>query len=97
MLMLTPTAAEAVRGITSGEGVPDECGLRISTADSAQTFQLAVTAEPAEQDDVFTAEGARIFLDPESAAYFDDKIIDTGLDAKGNATFVVGPQGPAAP
>ncbi|WP_245663501.1 hypothetical protein [Nocardia inohanensis] len=95
--MLTPTAAEAVRDITSGEGVPDDCGLRISTEDKAQTFQLAVTTGPAEQDDVFTAEGARIFLDPESAAFFEDKILDTGLDATGNATFVVGPQGPAAP
>ncbi|MGV9837253.1 hypothetical protein ACWDUL_24105 [Nocardia niigatensis] len=92
MLMLTPTAVEAVRDITSGDGAPQDAGLRISTPDDAESFQLAVADGPSQDDEVLSAEGARIFMDPKSAAFFDDKILDAGLDTNGNATFVVGPQ-----
>ncbi|MEV5838010.1 hypothetical protein [Nocardia sp. NPDC052112] len=92
MLMLTPTAIEAVRSITSTDGMPQDAGLRIFTADGAETLQLAVAAAPAEQDQVLTAEGSRVFLDQEAAAYLDDKILDTGLDPNGQGTFVVAPQ-----
>ncbi|WP_433561378.1 hypothetical protein ACQP1O_27735 [Nocardia sp. CA-151230] len=92
MLMLTPTAVEAVRDITSGDGAPQDAGLRISTPDDAQSFHLAVAAAPSQDDEVLTAEGARVFMDRKAAEFFDDKILDAGLDAKGNATFVVGPQ-----
>lgn len=92
MLMLTPTAVEAVRGITSGEGAPRDAGLRITTPDDAESFQLAVADGPSDDDEVLTAEGARVFMDRRSAEFFDDKILDAGLDSTGNATFVVGPQ-----
>lgn len=92
MLMLTPTAVEAVRTITSGEGAPQDAGLRISTPDNAQSFHLEVAAAPADQDEVLNAEDTRIFLDQESAAFLADKVLDTGLDSNGNATFVAGPQ-----
>ncbi|MVU77309.1 hypothetical protein GPX89_08625 [Nocardia sp. ET3-3] len=92
MLMLTPTAVEAVREITTGEGAPPEAGLRITTPDDASSFQLSLAAAPADGEEVLTTQGARIFLDHQSAVFFDDKILDAGLDATGNATFVVGPQ-----
>lgn len=92
MLMLTPMAVKAVRDITSTEGGPQDAGLRITTADHAETFRLRVADGPAEHDEVLNAEGARIFMDHDSAEYFDDKILDTGVDTNGNATFVVGPQ-----
>ncbi|QIS22671.1 hypothetical protein [Nocardia terpenica] len=92
MLMLTPDAIEAVRTITSAEGTPTEAGLRISTDDGAETLQLAVASAPAEQDQVLTAEGSRIFLDEQAAAFLDDKILDTGLDADGQGTFVLAQQ-----
>ncbi len=94
MLMLTPTAIEAVRTITSGDGAPAEAGLRIfSATENNQALQLAVAASPAEQDQVLSAEGSRIFLDEKAAAFLDDKILDTGLDDSGQSTFVVAPQG----
>lgn len=92
MLMLTPTAVQAVREITSGEGAPQEAGLRITTADEAESFRLVIAAGPSADDEVLTADGARIYLDQQSAAYFDDKILDTGIDEKGNPSFVIGPQ-----
>ncbi|WP_454197334.1 hypothetical protein [Nocardia sp. Marseille-Q1738] len=92
MLMITPAAIEAVRSITSVEGAPEDAGLRISTADDAETLQLAVAAEPAEQDQVLDAEGSRIFLDQQAAAFLDDKILDTGLTPNGQGTFVLAQQ-----
>ncbi|MEV6334480.1 hypothetical protein AB0M12_07160 [Nocardia vinacea] len=92
MLLLTPTAIEAVRTITSGEGTPTDAGLRISTAEGAETLLMAVAAGPDEQDQVVTAEGARVFLDEQAAAFLDDKILDTGLDPNGEGGFVLAKQ-----
>ncbi|MEV6325794.1 hypothetical protein AB0M45_32205 [Nocardia sp. NPDC051787] len=92
MLMITPAAIEAVRSITSAEGTPADAGLRISTVDDAETLQLAVAAGPAEQDQVLDAEGSRIYLDQQAAAFLDDKILDTGLDSNGQGTFVLAQQ-----
>jgi Fe-S cluster assembly iron-binding protein IscA len=97
MLMLTPTALEAVRTITSTEGSPEGAGLRIFTAAGAETLQLSVAAAPAEQDQVLAAEGSRIFLDEQAATLLDDKILDTELDQNGNGSFVVLPQGQNTP
>ncbi|MCM6774592.1 hypothetical protein NDR87_13335 [Nocardia sp. CDC159] len=93
--MLTPTALEAVRSLTATEGAPQDAGLRIFTAD--QTLQLAVAAAPAENDQILDAEGSRIFLDQQAAAFLDDKILDTGLDDDGQGAFVLAQQDPDAP
>ncbi|WP_433723140.1 hypothetical protein ACQP0C_23550 [Nocardia sp. CA-129566] len=90
MLLLTPTAIEAVRTITCTEDAPMEAGLRISAADGA--LQMAVTAGPEEQDQVVTAQGARVFLDEQAAAFLDDKILDTGQDPHGQGGFVLAEQ-----
>ncbi len=93
MLILTPTAIEAVRTLTSGEGAPIDAGLRISSADGAGSLQLEVTAGPAERDRVMDAEGSRIFLDEQAAAFLDDKILGTGVDANGEGGFTLAQQG----
>jgi|SRR6266568_2800620 len=92
MLMLTPTAVEAVRTITTAGGSPEGAGLRIFTVADADTLQLAVAAAPAEQDQVLAAQGSRIFLDQDAATLLDDKILDTHTDSCGNDAFVVLPQ-----
>ncbi|MBF6245041.1 hypothetical protein A5780_19350 [Nocardia sp. 852002-20019_SCH5090214] len=94
MLMLTPTAIEAVRTITSADGMPDDAGLRISSNDGAETLQLAVAAGPSEQDQVLNAEGPRVFLDEQVVDFLDDKILDTGLGPDGQGTFVLAQQDP---
>lgn len=93
MLMLTPTAIEVVRDITSAEGTPDTAGLRISTTDGAETLELAVAPEPFDQDQVLSAEGSRVFLDQQAAEFLDDKILDAGVDPNGQGTFVLAQQG----
>jgi Fe-S cluster assembly iron-binding protein IscA len=39
-----------------------------------------VVALPAEDDEVFEEEGARLFLDPESASLLEDKLLDASLE-----------------
>ncbi|WP_227979239.1 hypothetical protein [Nocardia spumae] len=96
MLMLTPNAIEAVRTITSADGMPTEAGLRITSTDGAETLQVAVAAGPAEQDQVLNPEGPRVFVDEQVAAFLDDKILDTGLDPNGQGTFILAEQTPGA-
>ncbi|MFG1793157.1 hypothetical protein [Nocardia altamirensis] len=93
--MLTPTAIEVVRTITSADGTPRDAGLRISTTDGAETLQLQVAEAPAEEDQILTADGSRIFLDREAAAFLDDKVLDTGTNANGDGGFVIALQGTA--
>ncbi|WP_216892440.1 hypothetical protein [Nocardia alni] len=92
MLMLTPTAVEAVRTLTSTEGAQTDAGLRISATGGANTLSMAVATRPAEQDQIITTEGSRIFLDEQAAALLDDKILDTGLDPDGQGGFVLAEQ-----
>ncbi|WP_225729082.1 MULTISPECIES: iron-sulfur cluster biosynthesis family protein [unclassified Nocardia] len=92
MLMLTPNAVEAVRTITSAQDAPENAGLRISTTDGAETLQLAIVGEPRDDDEVLTAEGSRIYLDQQAAAFLDDKILDTGLDPDGQGAFILAQQ-----
>ncbi|NKY53579.1 hypothetical protein [Nocardia vermiculata] len=96
MLMLTPTALEAVRTITDADGMPDGAGLRITTTDGAETLQLAVAESPAEQDQIVNPDGPRVFLDEQVVGFLDDKILDTGLDPQGQGTFVLAMQDPNA-
>ncbi|NNH75970.1 hypothetical protein HLB23_40000 [Nocardia uniformis] len=92
MLMLTPTAIEAVRTLTSAEGTPEGSGLRIFATENAEAIALAVAEAPAEQDKVLDADGSRIFMDEQAAAFLDDKILDTGLDPEGQGAFVLAQQ-----
>ncbi|RMI31313.1 hypothetical protein [Nocardia stercoris] len=92
MLKLTNTAVEAVRTITAREDTPPDAGLRIYTVDGSGTLQLAVAAEPADQDQVVLTDGSRVFLDEQAAALLDDKVLDTALDANGRGTFFLADQ-----
>ncbi|HEY2578334.1 MAG TPA: Fe-S cluster assembly protein HesB [Streptosporangiaceae bacterium] len=98
MLMLTETAAEVVKAITSIPQAPEGAGLRIESAvpqpaDSA-ALQLSTAVGPAENDQVVEAAGARLYLEPEAAAYLDDKVLDAELDQEGQAHFSLAVQEP---
>ncbi|MGA5227098.1 MULTISPECIES: hypothetical protein [Streptomyces] len=72
---------------------PTGAGLRISTTDgSAETWQLRVTAAPADGDQVLSIEGTRLFLADQAATLLNDKILDTGMDAGGESAFVIAEQ-----
>lgn len=97
MLALTPAAVEVVNTLTAASGLPDSAGLRIAaTGEDPQSggLELELVPEPIERDEVLAAEpGARIFLEPNAAAYLSDKVLDGQMDDQGRARFAVGPQG----
>jgi iron-sulfur cluster assembly protein len=98
MLVLTEAAAEAVKSVTSNPQVPEGTGLRIAPAapdsDGPAGFQLTAALVPAEDDQVIEAAGARVFLEPQAAAYLEDKVLDAQVDEQGQARFSLGVQEP---
>lgn len=97
MLAMTEAAAEVVKSVTSDPQIPDGAGLRItsSTEDSQNPGALQVTAaeRPAENDQVIESAGARVFLEPQAAAYLDDKVLDAQVDEEGMTHLLLVTQG----
>lgn len=84
MLTLTTGAVAAIREITHQPGLPEDTGVRIAATAAGNgggsAFEIAVASTPEPADDVVEAEGARVFLDPEASAAFDDKALDAEID-----------------
>lgn len=85
MLTLTPAASEAVESIVARMGPTENAGLRISstatqTNSAAPTgdLQLSVVAEPEPED--ATVEGTPIYVEPQTADFLDDKVLDAEVD-----------------
>jgi Fe-S cluster assembly iron-binding protein IscA len=77
VLVLTDQAKEVIKGIAEDAG--PEGGLRITAAgggngDTALEFELA--PEPADGDEVLSADGAKVFLDEAAAEVLADKTLD---------------------
>jgi iron-sulfur cluster assembly protein len=95
MLVLTEAAAEVVKAIASTPQAPEGSGLRIvSSPESADPGTLQVTAAPGpyENDQVIDTAGAHVFLEPQAAAYLEDKVLDAEVDSEGKAHFSLGLQ-----
>ena len=96
MLVLTEAAAEVVKSVTSTPQAPDGAGLRIASSipepRDPSALQLAAAAGPGENDQVIEVAGARVFVEPQAAAYLDDKVLDAQLDEQGTARFTLGTQ-----
>jgi iron-sulfur cluster assembly protein len=96
MLVLTEAAAEVVKSVTSTPHAPGGTGLRIVSSapepEDPATLQLTAAAGPGENDQVIEAAGARVFVEPQAAAYLDDKVLDAQLDEQGTAHFTLGVQ-----
>ena len=101
MLVLTEAAAEVVKSVTSTPQAPEGTGLRIASSapasgglDSADPSSLQVTAAagPGDHDQVIEAAGARVYLEPQAAAYLEDKVLDARIDEEGNAHFTLAAQ-----
>jgi len=98
MLVLTEAAAEVVKSVTSAPQAPAGSGLRIASSVSEPqdpgALQVSAAAGPGEDDQVIEAAGARVFLEPQAAAYLEDKVLDGQLDEQGRAHFALGVQDP---
>jgi Fe-S cluster assembly iron-binding protein IscA len=98
VLVLTEAAAEVVKSLTSTPQAPEGTGLRIasSSPEPGDPGALQVTAAvgPGENDQIIDSAGAHIYLEPQAAAYLEDKVLDAQIDSEGQAHFSVGLQGP---
>ena len=96
MLVLTEAAAEVVKSVISTPQTPGETGLRIVSSvpepEDPGALQLTAAVGPGENDQVIEAAGARVFVEPQAAAYLDDKVLDAQLDEQGTARFTLGTQ-----
>ena len=101
MLILTEAATEVVKSFTSNPQVPEGAGLRIASStpgsENPDSLQVTATAAPGENDKVIENQGARVYLEPQAAAYLEDKVLDAQVDGQGKAHFFLGEQeeGPA--
>lgn len=91
MLTLTENACTAVRTLTERAGLPDDTGgLRIAEQD-AGGFELALVAAPVLGDDVVSAEGARVYVDPRTSQTLSDQRLDVEATGSGGS-FTLTPQ-----
>ena len=91
MLTLTPTAAEAVRGLAASSEIDDEGGVRIEpgeTTAAGTALQLTLVEGPEAADHPVEELGAHVFLEPTVAEFLDDKVLDAQIQA-GGVSFAV--------
>jgi Fe-S cluster assembly iron-binding protein IscA len=84
MLTLTQEAAHAIRCMTEApvaDGVRIHAGSRFSHG-HAPRLQIEIAEGPEPEDMVLEAEGARLYLEPETLEALDDKVLDA--DAAGD-------------
>lgn len=96
MLVLTESAAEVVKSVTSIPQAPEGAGLRIASSakepENPSALEVTAAAGPDENDQVVEAAGARVFLEPHAAAYLSDKVLDAQFDEQGRPHFSLGVQ-----
>ena len=95
MLAITPTAAEAIKGVVNSSGLPESSGLRIArpleTDERGAGFELSVAESPQGDDQVIAEHGAQVFLQPEAADVLDDRLLDADM-RDDNVRFLLEPQ-----
>jgi iron-sulfur cluster assembly protein len=89
MLTLTPAATEVVVTMAEASSEPGTGGLRIATSGDTD-LAVEFVAGPADQDEVLLQDGARVFLEPETMPYLDDKVLDAAADGEGRVQFALG-------
>lgn len=82
MLAITPSAVQAIQGLTSQPGIPEGAGLKLSETQSPEgtSIELSLVEGPAESDQVLEAESAHVFVSAPLAPLLDDKVLDAGVE-----------------
>ena len=93
MLTLTENASTIVKNITQQPEAPDSAGLRISSDDATQTFEVTAAPDATPGDQVVEQDGATVYLDERAAELLDDKVLDAAVDPDGRVEFALGSQG----
>ena len=83
MLIMTESAAEAVRQLSAGSGLEPEPGLRITAGPATQDgppLEIDLAAEAAPSDQTIEDGGARLYLEELVAPALDDKVLDAEIE-----------------
>ncbi len=91
MLTLTPAATEVVATMAQASSEPNTGGLRIATSGDTD-LEVEFVAGPADEDEIVVQDGARVFLEPETMPYLNDKVLDAAADGDGRVQFALGPR-----
>jgi iron-sulfur cluster assembly protein len=83
VLALTDNARTVIRDLTARTEVPGS-GLRIAPTQAGE-LELSLVEAPAPGDEVIDSEGARLFLEQQTAAMLADQVLDArvGGDSAG--------------
>jgi iron-sulfur cluster assembly protein len=92
MLVMTETAAQAVKSIVARVPQAAEGGVRIRDAGSDAGFELSVAAAPEAEDTVVTTSGAHVYLDAAADAALDERVLDAEVAEDGSVRFALADQ-----
>jgi iron-sulfur cluster assembly accessory protein len=93
-VLLTPAAAEIVRGLRTQQNLDESYALRVYiTGQSCSGFQygMALDNNPRETDVTFETEGLKLLVDETSIQYMDGATVDYVDDERGKGFLVDNP------
>jgi len=82
VLTITPAAEEALDAVVSADGIPEDCGVRITRglgADGQPALGLTVTQEPEAGDEVVEETKVPVYVSPDVAPMLDDMVLDAQI------------------
>jgi Fe-S cluster assembly iron-binding protein IscA len=88
MLTLTDQAQQAVRGLTQDPQAPEGAGMRIAAGE--QGLELSLVEAPVAGDDVIDADGARVFVEQQTAPMLSEQTLDAQV-REGQVSFFLAP------
>jgi iron-sulfur cluster assembly accessory protein len=98
-VLLSPAAAQIVRGLLKERNLDDTYALRIYVSGrtcSGFQYGMALDNEPRETDLTFESEGLKVFVDDQSIQYMAGAVVDYIDDERGKGFLVDNPnQAPA--
>jgi len=90
-ITMTKQAAEKIRAVFAGKGVPPDTCLRVGIKGggcAGFSYTMDITDSPAEDDEVFESRGVKIVVDPKSCLYLNGTEVDFNADLlKGGFVF----------
>jgi iron-sulfur cluster insertion protein len=93
-VLLTPAAAEVVRGLLKERNLDDTYALRIYIAGrtcSGFQYGMALDNNPQETDSLFESEGLKVLVDEQSIQYMAGARVDYIEDERGKGFLVENP------
>jgi iron-sulfur cluster assembly protein len=91
VLAISPAASEAIKDLVAASDLPENAGVRISGhPQRSGSFDLSLTSEAAEADEVVEERGATVFVDDQIAQLLYDKTLDAHTEGEQVAFTIVG-------